>query len=397
MSASDSPPNGRRPQWDRRDLERALERSPSIGCQAEPRPAKMPSKRVGTDLARSASNERNSGRARAVVALVSLLGVSLPTGPVAAQSASDLAQARSLYREGLSLEAAADWAGALAKFEAVAKVKLTPQVRFHVGRCKEHLGRLNEALGEYRLAEHEATQQKAKELSEISAAREALEAKIPKLVITRGQRAAGARVELDGVAVGETQIGTEVNVDPGPHRIVGRMPGGAQFENAVNVAEGETKKVELEPPEGAADNHMPPSAPPPAPVAEQGTAHVKGGPGALPFIIGGVGVASLVASGVFFVLRRGAEKDLEDGCRGDVCPMRLQDREDAGKRYTLLSEVTLGVGVFGVGFATVLLLTGGHGAEKSPPAQANRAGVPVSGIDVRVSRGFLGVNVAGAF
>ena len=74
-------------------------------------------------------------------------------------NARALEKARNLFRQGLSLEAAGNWAAALAKFQEVMKVKLTPQVRFHSARCSEQLGRLNEALGEYRLAEYEAGQQ----------------------------------------------------------------------------------------------------------------------------------------------------------------------------------------------------------------------------------------------
>ncbi|MEZ4376632.1 MAG: hypothetical protein R3B07_37860, partial [Polyangiaceae bacterium] len=115
-------------------------------------------------------------------ACAGLASVPLCPDQAVAQSKDDLAKARRLFRQGLSLEAAGDFAGALAKFDEVAKVKLTPQVRFHMGRCKEELGRLNEALGDYRLAEYEAREAGAKELPEISAAKEKLEARVPKLV-----------------------------------------------------------------------------------------------------------------------------------------------------------------------------------------------------------------------
>src|SRR5690349_5526477 len=109
--------------------------------------------------------------------------VSTAARPVAAQSQDDLERARNFFREGLSLEAAGNWAQALAKFREVGKVKLTPQVRFHTARCNEQLGHLNTALGEYKLAEYEGGQQNIPELPAITQARTSLEARIPKLVI----------------------------------------------------------------------------------------------------------------------------------------------------------------------------------------------------------------------
>ena len=154
--------------------------------------------------------------------------------PALAQTQEELERARQQFRQGLSLEAAGNWAAALAKFQEVGKVKLTPQVRFHAARCNEQLGRLNEALGEYRLAEYEAGQQGLKEAAEISQARQALETRVPKLVIKRGEGAEAARVELDGVELGEAQIGQPVAVDPGPHTIVAKLGGDRQVEESAS-------------------------------------------------------------------------------------------------------------------------------------------------------------------
>jgi hypothetical protein len=323
------------------------------------------------------------------------LALALFTGSVPSfgQSAKDLDRARTLYRQGLSLEAAGDWAGALAKFEDVARVKLTPQVRYHIGRSKEQLGRLNEALGDYRLAEYEAQQADAKELAEITRARQELEARVPKLVITRGKGAESARIELDGVELGDARVGKEVNVDPGPHRIVAKVAAGS-FEQTINVAERESKSVELVPPSDLGKQTAPPPPPSePTAEAEVSTTPVETSRSPLPWIIGGVGAASLVASGVFYMLRRGAESDLVDGCEGDVCPERLRDTQDKGETYTTISRVTLGVGVVGIGVAVVWLAT--RGPAKPPEQPAQTAHAPP--VDFAVSGGFTGVRLRGSF
>ncbi len=326
-------------------------------------------------------------------ACAGLASVPLAPEQAAAQSKDDLAKARRSFRQGLSLEAAGDFAGALAKFEEVARVKLTPQVRFHMGRCKEELGRLNEALGDYRLAEYEAREAGAKELPEISAAKEKLEARVPKLVITQGEGAEGARIELDGVELGSAKVGKETVVDPGQHTIVVRLPNGGRWEEQVDVAEGESKAVELVPPDdlqvetpGGGEDipELPPDEPTPEPKAEESSS-------AVPWIIGGVGAASLVASGVFFMLKNGAESDLDDTCRGDVCPKSVEDTQSSGESYALWTNVTLGLGVVGIGVAAVMLLTGGNSS--SAPAREAK------GLkwDVGTSKAFSGVRLSGQF
>src|SRR5882672_904089 len=196
---------------------------------------------------------RALGSVRAL-ALSAALGagvvVSAPR-PARAQTQEELERARQQFRQGLSLEAAGNWSAALAKFVEVGKVKLTPQVRFHSARCNEQLGRLNEALGEYRLAEYEAGQQGLKEAAEISQARQALESRVPKLVIKRGEGAEAARIELDGVELGEAQIGQPVAVDPGPHTIVAKLGGDRQVEESASVKESETAEVVLKAPAAA--------------------------------------------------------------------------------------------------------------------------------------------------
>lgn len=302
-----------------------------------------------------------------VVGLSAAASVSTATRPVAAQTQDDLERARNFFREGLSLEAAGNWAQALAKFREVGKVKLTPQVRFHTARCNEQLGHLNTALGEYKLAEYEGSQQNVPELAAITQARAALEPRVPKLVIRRGKGAELARVELDGVDLGEGQIGQPVGVDPGPHRIIAKLASDKEFRYAAFAKEGETTEIELAPPPGEEGSGA--AEPTKAAGGDKGVVTPVAPKGsALPWIIGGVGVASLVGSGVFYILRSGAKSDLDGSCRPDgVCPKSLEDTQNKGQLYTTLSMVTLGVGVVGVGVATVLLVTA---PKKEQPATA---------------------------
>ncbi|HMR74497.1 MAG TPA: hypothetical protein PKD61_05285 [Polyangiaceae bacterium] len=306
------------------------------------------------------STMRLRNRTVFLLAIAGFLGV---TSLGHAQSEDELGQARQLYTQGLTQEAAGDWAGALSAFQQVSRIKMTPQVRYHIARCKENLGRLNEALGGYRLAEYEAERaddKKAELLAEIQKARESLEARIPKLVILRGEGASAIKIELDGVALGPAKVGREVSVDPGPHSIAGISSGGKRFEKTVEVAEGQTERITLDVPEelrrGAGGSESSTGASTSG-VVNGGSVQQATSSSAFPWVVTGLGVASLAASGIFFALRGQAEKELDDGCLGNVCPDTLEATEQRGRTYALLSGVTLGVGIVGVGVGTVMLVS----------------------------------------
>ena len=336
----------------------------------------------------------------AVLALTLGLGAAFAPSPVGAQSAADLERARTLYTQGIEQEAAGEWAGALATFEKVAAIKTTPQVRFHIARCKEHLGRLNEALGGYRLAQHEALEagkDGEKVLPEVQKALAALEKRVPSLIIERGDGTDSATIELDGVALGGAKIGRPVNVDPGPHLIQVTLADGREFKRTVHVKEGESLQVILDVPEDLAPKAAPapapavgsspePAPPPPDdPPSDGASASLDdAGGSALPWVITGVGVASLAASGVFYLIAKNAEDELDRECLADICPDTLQDTQTRGERFSLLTGVALGVGALGVGVGVTMLL----GEAQSDEGVA---------LNVRGSGNFTGVDVVGRF
>lgn len=289
--------------------------------------------------------------------LLSLVAL-LASGPAWAQSEPELTRARQLYSQGLTQEAAGDWAGALSTFQQVSRIRMTPPVRFHIARCQENLGRLNEALGGYRLAEYEAEREeepKPELLDEIRKARDALEARLPKLVVERGVGAGTLKIELDGVALGPAKVGREVSVDPGPHSVAGVLADGRRFELTVDVAEGQTERITLDVPEALRTTAAPPTVG--ADERNVNLEPVAGSSSALPWLVTGVGVASLAASGVFFLLRNQAQAELDRECLGRVCPDTMQSTQDQGRTYATLTGVTLGIGVVGVSVGTILLLS----------------------------------------
>lgn len=320
----------------------------------------------------------------------------LSTAPALAQTPDQLAHARTDFREGLALETAGDWAGALAKFRAVANVKMTPQVRFNIAVCEEHLGKLVAALGDFQLAQDEALDQKAQDLAaKADEHAKAVAARIPKLTIARGSGAEAASIALDGVTLGATVLGTEMKLDPGPHTVAASVGGEQKFSKTVQLAEGESQQVEVviaavAAPPKVASTATQPEAPSPTPEPPEG----GGGSHTTGWILVGAGGASAVAGVVFLVLRGGTISDLDAACRDGHCPASSQSTADKGKLYTGLAEATLVAGAAGLTIGTIMLL---GNDSSSTPATTGSTRHPTLALQTGAPGAIAGASLSGRF
>jgi hypothetical protein len=295
--------------------------------------------------------------AKALIALFSLLTVILLAPSSAAQTDGDeaarLTEARGKFQQAIELEQAKDWGGALRLFREVGQVRMTPQVRFHIGVCEENLGRLAVALGSYELALRDAEAVGGDFRDEVTQKVESLRARIPKIVVVRGAGAEAAIIELDGVALGAASIGAELPVDPGPHAVTARAPGFSPFEATVDAAEGAKANVEVE------LARMPSPEPAPAPQPPPADPQTARRSRALPYAIGAAGAASLLASGIFLILQNNKVGELDDVCgpSRNQCPESSRSTYDSAKTYNTLSRVTLGIGLVAIGTAVTLIVT----------------------------------------
>lgn len=294
--------------------------------------------------------------------LASLAAVACPAHAAAQEpptetSAEALKRAREQFGQALALQTAGDWAGALLLLKEVAAVKSTPQVRFNMALCEEKLGRLVAALGDYELAATDARAEKAEQVAEeVEVRLEALRARIPKLTLKRGAGADTAIVAVDGVSLGDQVIGSPMPTDPGPHTVDATAPGFKPFRRSIRLAEQQSETVEL----------VLEAEPPPPPPVTRGGGRQDVGRSPLPgYVVGGIGVASLGASGIFFGLRAGKISDLDKVCDDHQCPASAQSDISAGKTYTTIANVTLAVGVAAVAGGLVLVLTSGPRSEPS--------------------------------
>ena len=303
-------------------------------------------------------------RAASRALLAALLGTytitAAPT-PASAQDAAVIAKAREQFRQGLSLEAAGDFARALKEFKEVAVVKSTPQVRFHIAVCQDKTGDLVQALGSYRLALHEAHEAKAADVEgPAQEALTALEPRVPQLTLTRGSGAKAAEVILDGVPLGATSVGPGMPLNPGPHQLKAMAPQHVDMVVEFSLAEGEKKELKLkleEAPVVAPPTSIAPPPEQPAPEPKKPSTMRTAG-----FVVGGVGIVGLGLSGVFFALRGGAISRVDEKCGADrlhcaVPQSTVQSDIDSGKSMAAASTATFIIGLTGlaVGGGLVLL------------------------------------------
>jgi hypothetical protein len=310
------------------------------------------------------------------------------TDALAADAPSDkekdksVLDARRKFREAIALQTGGNWAAALSEFREVANIKNTPQVRFNIAICEENLGQLVTALGDYQLAATQAREEGSTQVaSEVDGRLATLQARIPKIVLKRGENASLAKISIDGVEVGSSTIGTPMPVDPGGHQVEAVGRGLKKFEKSFEVTERQETTIEVVMELAPVDQTG--TAGPAAPGDQGPVAQKEEGRSiVLPLVIGGVGAASLITSGVFFILRQGAISDLDSSCPSrQNCDPALQDKASSGKTYSTVSLITLGVGVAGLGTGAALFFIG-NGSGKSPEAAlvpgASRADVGAS-------------------
>ncbi len=332
-------------------------------------------------------------RAARRVAVACLLGATglcavIAPAPARAQDKAELDKARNAFRQAIAAETAGNWAGALKLLREVSNVKTTPQVRYNIALCEENLGQLVAALGDYELALVDARAANAADVASVVPARiDALRARVPKVVVHKTASARLATISIDGVQLGAAMLDKPMPVDPGSHLVEASAKGYRPFSRSFDIAEKATKTIpialEAEPSTAS-------SATPTGSASSDNAVEPAARTNVLPFVVGGVGVASLAASGVFYLLRAGTMSDLDKVCGAarDDCPADSQSTFNRGKTYTTIANVTLALGVAGVGAGAVLYFT-------NKPSESTPR--PSVGFAPAAPQAQLGASVVGRF
>jgi hypothetical protein len=186
---------------------------------------------------------------------------------------------------------------------------------------------------------------------------------MPSIVIVAkdksGAEVTAVKVTIDGEVIASELDGKSITVDPGKHKLHFEMEGASPVDQPLIARQGE-KDREIKVNFRAGSDEKEDSSPyagtrkdtgeqPPAEGEKTGP-----GPLRLPaYIAGGVGAAGLIGFAVFGIMASGSQSDLENsGCK----PNCSQSDVDSIKTKYLIANISLGVGIVGIGAGVTMFL-----------------------------------------
>jgi len=296
------------------------------------------------------------------------------SAPAPAPTAEELEEARANFKAALQLEKDGKYDEALAVFEAVAKVKTSAQVRFHIGLCNEKLGHLGAAADAYEAAAKQAEKDgNAPEVLKVAPdLAKKLRERVPHITFGFVGDIYPDTLTIDGKPLDLKNL-KDLPIDPGPHVIVATKGEDVQ-KSEITIAEGDRKTLRFKIGSGSAEGAVYTDSAEKVDHRTKKPDRLPGNPTLVTtgWILTGVGVASLGASLVFYGIRAGEVRDLNDVCTSDYrCPASAQDSIDKAQTMTTLSRITLGVGVAAAGAGIVMLIIGSPKRAEPEPEKSS--------------------------
>jgi hypothetical protein len=232
-------------------------------------------------------------------------------------------RARALFAQAESDEDGGRWSEALDKLRAVAQVKLTPGVRYHIALCEEHVGQLVHALADYREAEDGARLEDAQDVLRLVGKQlAALDPRVPRLTVHVAPSGPDTKVTVDGEPIANGPIDEPRPVDPGVHYVQASAPNLTPSAAEVTLRESEWRVLDMNlraPPSPAPA----PSSPPPKPTSTSTQRLVAASRGSaiatttLAVVLAGAGAAAFLLAGA----------ELDNAVR--TCPLSGDPAPDA--------------------------------------------------------------------
>jgi hypothetical protein len=318
-----------------------------------------------------------SRRSRVGATVIAAAVSTLSSGWAAAQTSSDQAAAEALFKQGRDLMTAGQLADACPKFAESQRLDPAPGTLLNLATCYERNGQIASAWVTYKEAASAARKVDQNDRARMARDKAAeLEPKLPTLTIVVPSASDRGDLELrrDGQSVGRAEWGVPIPVDPGPHVIDAAAPGRKGWQGKTQVAGVAAKQsIEvplLEPLPNAAEVNVPAPAPPPvvapAPVdqtpSSPGAASSAGaGQRTTAWVVGGVGVAGLLAGGALGIVSAIDHGAATDHCvdvgSGTVCNASGYAQSRDAEHAATAADIALAAGGTLVVVAAILYFT----------------------------------------
>lgn len=311
-------------------------------------------------------------RIRGMLSVGAVLMAGVLTAPCALAQGGDRAAAEALFEKGRTAMDKGDYATACAAFEESNRLDPAPGTLFNQADCEEKRGHLATAWQLFDLAISKIPETDERRES-VQDRADSLKARLPHLTITLGPGAPpDSKVMRDQFEVRPVTFGVSIPVDPGAHTIIVTAPGRAESRVAVQLAEGESKEIAVEPGPAAG-----------ATVASTGPAQADTSPKGhfnkrtAGYVIGGIGVAGIGTALVLGAVALGKKSTVNQHCDATtrVCdsPEGL-DAASSGSTIATVSTVSFIVGAAATGLGVYFVLTSNDGDKTSVGAIPRRGG-----------------------
>ncbi|MDC0745374.1 hypothetical protein [Polyangium mundeleinium] len=294
-------------------------------------------------------------------------------GVAHADEKDDKARAQKLFIDGRKAIEVGDKANGCAKMRESMGLFAVANTLFNVAQCDEGEGKIAAALEHWErgLALIEAQDPRAKVAKERI---NALAPRVPRLriVVPLGQPVSA--VVVDGTEFAPSALSAPLHVEPGAHVIVVRAEGRPDRKHELTLAEKErTEFVATPAAPGAPPPAVVPTAtasattsevvPPPPPPSSSNFRRTAG------FIVGGVGVAGLIAAGVTGGVLASRDATIDGQCKDagndkKTCSQGAMDLINGSGPLFVANGIAWGVGVVGVGVGLALVFTAPSGKAK---------------------------------
>lgn len=289
---------------------------------------------------------------RFAASLAALVLVAAAATTARAQPQSDAQVAQALFDEARDLMDKHEFARACPLLERSQKLDPGGGTLLNLALCWQGAGKLARANEAFDQSLSQAKRDGRKDRETIALAHlDALAPRLPHVRISMPERVPGVVIQFDQYVEGPEVLGALTPVDPGPHHVRVSAEGRVPWEWSGTLAEGDRRELavtlKLAPPLNPCIA-QPSLCAPPEPTKRIAT---------MSWVLGGVALASAIASGVTGGVALAAKSSFDSNCiasRG-YCgdPGQGQADYDTMQAAAWASTITLGVSVVALALAIV--------------------------------------------